>query len=349
MMRGMNPDLQGVDRLNTLRVSELCRAANDNVLEEILRSSRWGTYGPGAVIYREGEPADSFCIIHTGVVEIVNESDDGSKTVVAYLGPTECVGELALLIGGRRTATARVPERAEVLHIPKDVFETLFLRFPVFLRQMCSILAQRLENTTNLKSARTPAASGLEGNLRVFDLAAVLQTLIQAHKTGRLTLDVNVNGEPVPAEVALAGGRMVWARFGRIEGVEAVYQLFQIPLEGRFRFEGAEPGSPTERNINDEPMGVLLEALRLQDELAELRKRLPDPRVVLRPTREALQWADYQTSRYAVPVWQALRKRPESLERLLRGARFSHERIYHVARGLLESGQVEIVPASSRA
>jgi hypothetical protein len=153
----------------------------------------------------------------------------------------------------------------------------------------------------------------------------------------------------VPAEVAVEAGRMVRARFGRIEGVEAVYQLFQSPLEGRFRFEGSEPGSGAERNINDEPMGVLLEALRLQDELAELRKRLPDPKVVLRPTRETLQWTDYQTSRYAVPVWQALRNRPESLERLLRGARFSHERIYHVARGLLESGQVELVPPAGRA
>jgi CRP-like cAMP-binding protein len=336
-------DIGYFDKLNTLRLSELCRDANDTVLEEILAKSTPMAYTAGEVIYREGEPADSFCIVHSGAIEIFNETTDGGS-VVAYLGPTECVGELALLMQCARTATARVPESAEVLVIPSAVFEGLFLRFPVFLRQLCGILARRLERTTNLKCAPSSEA-GLEGRLGVFDLSIVLQTLIDSRKSGRLMLEVTAAGEPVEAGIFFEAGRMLWAQLGRLRGAEAVYQLFQRPLEGSFRFVHEPCSAAPGRNVTDEPMSVLLEAMRLQDELGVLQQHLPDPSIVLGPAREQLQWTDYETAKFAAALWQAIRRRPESLETLLRAAPFSHERVYRVAWGLLQTGQIQIVGA----
>ncbi len=341
---GMSRDLQYMDKLNTLRLSELCRAANDTVLEEILNKSVFSSYGPGDVIYRQGGPAESFCIVHSGVVEIYNETATGGS-VIAYLGPTECVGELALLIGDSRTATAQVPEQAEVIHISREVFEDLFMRFPVFLRQMCSILAQRLRRTTDLKSRPVEASrdSGLGGSLRVFDLSIVIQTLIDSRKTGRLVVDAEADGEGLQAEVFFDNGNIVWGKAGRIMGAEAVYQLFQIRLDGSFQFVGEPQDVVPDANISEAPMSVLLEAARLQDELKELKKRLPDTSIILRPVGRELQWTDYSTRPFAAPFWAAVCRRPESVDTLLRCAPYSHERVYRVALGLMETGQVEVV------
>jgi len=57
---------------------------------------------------------------------------------------------------------------------------------PAFSRNLCVVLARRLETTT----LKVPRAAGkqLQGNLRYFDLATVIQTLISSHQTGVLVV-----------------------------------------------------------------------------------------------------------------------------------------------------------------
>ena len=77
---------------------------------------------------------------------------------VAYLGAGEVLGELALLTGSRRTATVRSPERAELFTLEKPVFLDLMATLPAFARNLCLVLARRLEATT-LKVPRARASS----------------------------------------------------------------------------------------------------------------------------------------------------------------------------------------------
>jgi enoyl-[acyl-carrier-protein] reductase (NADH) len=58
------------------------------------------------------------------------------------------VGELALLTGSPRTATVRSPDRAELFTIQKPVFLDLMDSLPAFSRNLCLVLAKRLETTT---------------------------------------------------------------------------------------------------------------------------------------------------------------------------------------------------------
>ena len=54
----------------------------------------------------EGEPADTVYWIEEGLVEVADlHSADGSTAIVAELGPGRYFGELAALLGTRRTAT----------------------------------------------------------------------------------------------------------------------------------------------------------------------------------------------------------------------------------------------------
>ena len=76
----------------------------------------------------------------------------------------------------------RAPERAELFTLEKRRLPRPDGDAAAFAQDLCAVLARRLEATT-LKVPRA-AAKQLQGNLRFFDLATVIQTLIGSQQTG---------------------------------------------------------------------------------------------------------------------------------------------------------------------
>src|SRR5947207_5842737 len=170
-----------------LRASDLFEKQPEEVLKAVLVQGQLQEYGPGEVVFRQGDEGDRLYIVKSGAVEALASPTDAAEPIpVAYLGPGEVLGELALLTGSPRSASARVPERAELFTVDKAVFLDLMKTLPAFARNLCLVLAKRLEATT----LKVPRSSGkqLQGNLKYFDLATVIQTLIGSHQTGSLVV-----------------------------------------------------------------------------------------------------------------------------------------------------------------
>ncbi|HET6897022.1 MAG TPA: DUF4388 domain-containing protein, partial [Vicinamibacteria bacterium] len=83
-------------------------------------------------------------------------------------------------------------------------------------------------------AAKPPEMPGLAGDLDLFGLPGLLQTLAQSQLTGVLTL-MNTD-KLAQATVILHGGRFREARHGSLRGVDAMYQLFERPFPGTFAF-----------------------------------------------------------------------------------------------------------------
>ena len=117
-----------------------------------------------------------------------------------------------------------------------------------------------------------PAAS-LQGDLEVFGLPALLQSLAESSASGALTLRGPKGGEAF-ASIVLKDGKLTEIRRGKLEGEVAFYQLFERPLPGQFSFvKGAgASGSGTPREI----LPLTLEAMRRYDELQEAEALVPD-------------------------------------------------------------------------
>src|SRR5512139_3640396 len=166
-----------------LRNSELFENQPAEVIRAVLAQGQLLEFGPGDVVFRQGERGDRLFVVKSGVLEVVAAPTDGSEpAVVAYLGTGEVIGELALLTGSPRSASVRSPEHAELFVVDKAVFFDLMDILPAFSRNLSVVLARRLETTT----LKVPRAAGkqLQGNLRYFDLATVIQTLIGSHQPG---------------------------------------------------------------------------------------------------------------------------------------------------------------------
>ena len=297
-------------------------------------------FGPGAVIFRQGDQGDRLYLVKSGVLEIIAQPSDGSEAMpVAYLGPGEVLGELALLTGSPRTATVRSPEHAELFMLDKPIFHDLMGSLPALSRNMCLVLAKRLEATT-LKIPRQTGKQ-LQGNLKFFDLATVIQTLIGSHQTGVLTV-LQEQGKQKFAEIMFMKGNICRARVKNLSGDDAVFQHFQSPLEGEFSFTG--------RNVAEEEMqtsditmpaiSLLMESVRLQDELPVLQARLSDPNRIFKQKAAQLQWEDAETVELGVSVWSRLKK-GASLNDLHRDVPRCSYWIYKTIDSMLANGQIE--------
>lgn len=64
------------------------------------------SYKEGAVIFTEGDPGETLLVLVDGLVKVYVMSEDGDEMVLTTLRPPEVFGELALLDGGRRSASA---------------------------------------------------------------------------------------------------------------------------------------------------------------------------------------------------------------------------------------------------
>jgi CRP/FNR family transcriptional regulator, cyclic AMP receptor protein len=319
-----------------LRDSELFENQPGEVIRAVLAQGQLLEFGPGDVVFRQGDQGDRLFVVKSGVLEVVASPSDGSEpVVVAYLGTGEVIGELALLTGSPRSATVRSPEHAELFAVDKAVFFDLMDILPAFSRNLCVVLAKRLETTT----LKVPRASGkqLQGNLRYFDLATVIQTLIGSHQTGALVV---TQDKHKLAEISFFRGNITRARYRQLVGDDAVFQLFQSTVEGDFSFTGHDVQEEGRSEISMPAISLLMESVRLQDELPLLKERLSDPRRVLRQKAAHLAWEEPETIELAAAVWSRL-KRGASVEDLQREIPRSSHAIYRTVVTLLDGDQIE--------
>ena len=79
----------------------------------------------GRQLTREGEPGREFAVIVAGAVEVTR-----GKRRIRKLGPGDWLGEIALLTGGPRTATATTVAPTRVLLIRGGMFRSLLEATP---------------------------------------------------------------------------------------------------------------------------------------------------------------------------------------------------------------------------
>ena len=118
------------------------------------------------------------------------------------------------------------------------------------------------------------ATASLQGDLEVFGLPALLQSLAESSASGSLTLHGPRDGE-VFGSFVLREGKLVEIRRGHLQGEDAFYQMFERPQPGQFAFvKGSSKTAPS--GPPREILPLTLEAMRRYDEFQEAQALVPD-------------------------------------------------------------------------
>jgi CRP-like cAMP-binding protein len=102
-------------------------------------------YRAGSVLFEEGQPGDYMYVIHAGEVEIRRTVGEIER-VLAVLRPGEFLGEMAILNGRPRSATAVVRTEARLFVIEGKTFEAMLRARPEIALRIIKTLALRLES-----------------------------------------------------------------------------------------------------------------------------------------------------------------------------------------------------------
>jgi len=100
----------------------------------------------GEVIFHEGNPSDDAYIISLGSIEILENTASGQK-VLGILGENEIFGEMGLIDGQPRSATARAREDSVVYVLTPKTFDNMVQENPEALLPILQILINRLRET----------------------------------------------------------------------------------------------------------------------------------------------------------------------------------------------------------
>ncbi len=104
----------------------------------------------GQTLFLRGDPGDSMYIVRTGVVEMWFKNDVGERIVLETARPGDFFGEISLLDGGPRNATAQVTEDLEALVVDRGDLDEFFRLRPAAALDLLAATGRRLRETSTL-------------------------------------------------------------------------------------------------------------------------------------------------------------------------------------------------------
>jgi uncharacterized membrane protein len=104
----------------------------------------------GATVFHRGDPGDSMYVVVSGAVEISFRNDTGDKIVLERATAGDFFGELSLLDGGPRTASAMVLEDMEALVIDRGDLNEVMRSRPEGVLALLAATGRRLRESARL-------------------------------------------------------------------------------------------------------------------------------------------------------------------------------------------------------
>ena len=127
---------------------ELFHGLEQRTLREIAATGRHRLLPKGASIFVQDQPGTSFFVLLDGVVKLYILSDDGRRLELVRHRPPAVFGEIAVLDGGPRSASAEIVEDARLVELQRDALLGVIRSDPTALDALLRSLGAMVRRTT---------------------------------------------------------------------------------------------------------------------------------------------------------------------------------------------------------
>ncbi len=107
------------------RCDGICAALDNEARADLLRLSRRKTVPPHHAIFRDGDLADNYYNITSGIVKLVKTLADGHQHIVGLLYPADFMGQS---LNKHHTYAAESATDVEALRLPESALRTVLER-----------------------------------------------------------------------------------------------------------------------------------------------------------------------------------------------------------------------------
>lgn len=161
-------------RLIFFRQVPLFAELTESELAELVKDFARREFKQGESIFAQGDPGQVLYLIESGQVRIFVHGSEGHERPVVFYGSGDIFGELAVIDGLPRSASAEATENTVVYTLSRDLFREHMRRAPQLALNFMKALSVRVRHTTDQV-----------GNLALLDvpsrLARKLLELAQNH------------------------------------------------------------------------------------------------------------------------------------------------------------------------
>lgn len=127
------------------------------------------TFEKGRAIFKEGEQGDAAYVLEKGQVAIIKRFEEGNKRL-ASLKPGSIFGEMAIIDGSPRMASAVATDTVTCVRIPADEFKTKVKDADPFLRALLNIFTNNLRNIQQTHVAKPRNMSEVANHINLVNV-----------------------------------------------------------------------------------------------------------------------------------------------------------------------------------
>jgi CRP-like cAMP-binding protein len=191
-----DPRVTQADVLAELRRTSLFANADDEQLRPLAERAYTRRLAAGQILFTEGEPSEHLYVVRSGRIRIGVSSPHGEQLILSVLGPGDTFGELSVIDGGARSATAEALDAVELLAVGAAEARQVLEREPVLLLAVAGELAATVRRLT-----------GSAGDLVFLDLPRRLAKLLLGEASpgadGRLRAAIGMSQSGLAARLGV--------------------------------------------------------------------------------------------------------------------------------------------------
>lgn len=139
-----------MEKIDLLKSIPLFASLEHDALSELARKLTSCRYKRGEVIFHKDDTGAALYIIENGKVKIAAPSPDGNELILNILADGDFFGELSILDGAPRSASATAMETTQALTLQREDFLDVISKRPEVTAEILAILSYRLRHATTL-------------------------------------------------------------------------------------------------------------------------------------------------------------------------------------------------------
>jgi CRP-like cAMP-binding protein len=138
-----------MSRLDLLKKLPLFAGLTESDLTTVCKDFTRLQFRQGEAIFYQGDPGHSLYLIESGQVRIYMQSEDGQELSMNLLGTGDIFGEMALIDGLPRSASAIAMEMTAVLSLSRERFRDHLRRTPQLAFNFLQLMSRRIRHNND--------------------------------------------------------------------------------------------------------------------------------------------------------------------------------------------------------
>ncbi len=202
-----SPSWSEVDPAVLLGSVDLFADVPPDRLARLAASCTMRTFARGQVIWHAGDHAEELLVVVSGELEVRGPGPEGDQEVLGWIRAGECVGEMAIVLDERRSATVVTGRPARAMALHKDDFAALIrddhrllTNLTKLVTQRAASLAKRLPGSAGPLVVGVTSDHGTPGTSLVAEAITFLASGLLGDRALLVRLTVSKHAGPPPSD-----------------------------------------------------------------------------------------------------------------------------------------------------